>query len=187
MIRSPGRLMALASMLMLGACADGSRAVSVSNEDYAVAYDYNDFRTATDGKEFPVLIAGRPFAGLTTEETARRLLPVLQANKPRPRLTFVLQATGTYRLVLVFDPASGATAGRVCKGDTGSGPHVAGQVTVFAVYCRNDLALSQAIGRTSAASPEDPAVGRLFRDVFQTVFADGQMNQPNQSYPGGLQ
>lgn len=186
MVRSPGRLMALASMLMLGACADGPRAVSISNEDYAVAYDYNDFRAATDGKDFPVLIAGRPFADLTTEETARRLLPVLQTNKPRPRLTFVLQATGNYRLVLLFDPASGATAGRVCKGDTGSGAHVAGQVTVFAVYCRNDLALSQAVGRAPAARPEDPAVARLFADLFQTVFADGQMNQPNQSYPGGL-
>ena len=169
----------------VGACTGPGP--SVSSEDYAVSYDYNEFRAVSDGEEFPVAIAGTPFPGLSPEETSRRLLPVLQANKPRPRLTFTLgQRQSTYRLVVVFDPANDTTAARVCTGDVRAGAPVAGKVVLFAVYCRGDLPMSQAVGRTTAGSPEDPALGRLFRDVFQTVFTDGQINQPNPGYPGGL-
>ena len=172
---------------LLGACTGSG--VIVSSEDYAVPYDYNEFRAATDGKDFPVTIAGNPFPDLGSQDVSRRLLPVMQANKPRPRLTFTLgpRSPSPYRLVMVFDPANDMSAAKACKGDTRVGTHAAGRVVLFAVYCRNDLPMSQAIGRTSAASPEDPVVGHLFRDVFQTVFADGQINQPNLGYPGGLQ
>jgi hypothetical protein len=176
----------LAITLLLGACTDG-RGASVSSEDYAVTYDYTGFRAATDGKEFPVLIAGNPFPDLTAEETDRRLLPVMQANKPRPRLRFTLEGPQSdHRLVLVFNPSSEDSAAKVCKGDVTVGPAVPGRVNVFAVYCRNDLPLSQAIGRTAATGPDDPAVARLFSDLFQTVFTDAPVLQPDRGYPGGL-
>ena len=111
----------------------------------------------------------------------------MQANKPRPRLTFTRGQHSSYWLVLVFDPANDVNAAKVCKGDTRTGMHVAGRIAMFAVYCRNDLPMSQAVGRTAATRPEDPAVGQLFRDVFQTLFTDAPINQPNQGYPGGLQ
>jgi hypothetical protein len=170
----------------LGACCSTGSGVSVSSEDYAVPYDYDEFRAAVDGKEFPVLIAGNPFPDLAADEVNRRLLPVMQANKPRPRLTFVPGQGRSYRLVLVFDPANDMNAAKVCKGDARTGTHVAGRIAMFAVYCRNDLPMSQAVGRTAAARPEDPSMAQLFRDVFQTLFTDAQINQPNQGYPGGL-
>jgi hypothetical protein len=171
-------------LALLGACAGSD--VSVSSEDYAVAYDYNEFRAQTDGREFPVMIVGSPFPELSRGDTARRLLPVMQANKPRPRLTFALDQPGAYRLVLVFDPASDVTAARACKGEAQAGEGHGGRIVLFAVYCRNDLPLSQATGHTTAVSPDDPAMARLFHDVFQTVFTDGQVSQPNPGYPGGL-
>jgi hypothetical protein len=180
------RFLTTAALMLpsLGACTGSD--VSVSNEDYAVPYDYSEFRAATDGKDFAVAIVGNPFPDLSPEEVSRRLLPVMQTNKPRPRLTFTLGQQSTYRLIAVFDPASDVTAARACKGDARAGAHLAGKIVLFAVYCRNDLPMSQAVGRTTATSPDDPALGRLFRDVFQTVFTDGQINQPNPGYPGGL-
>ena len=168
----------------LGACTGSG--VSVSSEDYAVAYDYNEFRAQADGREFPVTIVGNPFPELSSQETARRLLPVMQANKPRPRLSFTLDRQSPYRLVLVFDPASDVTAAKACQGEARTVSPLAGRIVLFAVYCRNGSPLSQAIGRTTAARPDDPAMGRLFGDLFQTVFPDGQISQPNPGYPGGL-
>jgi hypothetical protein len=180
-----GRFAAIA--LSLGACSDGQRGVSVSSEDYAVQYDYSEFRAATDGKDFPVLLAGDPFPDLALEEANRRLLAAMQANRPPARLIFTLGRRSTYRLVLVFDPANDMNAAKACRDDMRVGPHVAGKLVLFAVYCRGGLPMSQAIGRTTAAGPEDPAVGRLFRDVFLTVFTDADINRSDHGYPGGLQ
>jgi hypothetical protein len=190
------RFVATAALVLpaLGACSGAGRGVSVSSEDYAVPYDYGEFRAATDGKDFPVLIAGNPFPDLSVADLDRRLLPVMQAHKPRPRLTFTLDTVPAarverpaYRLVLVFDAANDVTAGRVCKGETRFAAHVPGRIAMFAVYCRNDLPMSQAIGRTTATRPEDPAVAQLFGDVFQTLFTEAPINQHDQGYPGGLQ
>ena len=61
---------------------------------------------------FRVIVAGNPFPELSQDEMQRRLLPVMQANRPRPRLTFTYavpaeQPRPDYRLVLVFDAANG--------------------------------------------------------------------------------
>jgi hypothetical protein len=167
------------------------QAATVSSEDYAVQYDYDEFRAASDGKNFSVVMAGNPFPALAAEDVARRLLPVMQANKPRPRLTFSYDRTaGTqrpdYRLVLVFDAANDLGAGRVCNGETRFKTHRPGQVDVFAVYCRDDKPMSQAIGRTAASGPEDKALAQLFAQLFQVVFSDAQIVRPFNGYPGGL-
>ena len=183
--------LALSCLALAGACSDAGRSVRVSSEDYASRYDYNQFRLASDGRTFPVLMSGNSFPQLAADEADRRLLVVMQANKPRPRLTFVQEKAAPgpdsgHRLVLVFDPANQVGAARVCKGAMAFGPHVDGQLSVFAVYCRGDVPLSQAIGRTTAGTPEDGAVARLFDDLFKTVFSDAPNVQPNHGYPGGL-
>ncbi len=184
-------VLALSCAAVAGGCTGTGRVNSVSSEDYASQYDYNQFRLASDGRTFPVRIVGNPFPQLGSDDVDRRLLAVMQANKPRPRLTFALEkaSVGTspgHRLVLVFDPANEVGAARVCKGEANSGLHVPGQLSVFAVYCRGEVPMSQAIGRTTAAAPEDRDVARLFDTLFQTVFSDAPNIQPNHGYPGGL-
>jgi hypothetical protein len=179
--------LAVSCAAIAGGCTDTGRVSSVSSEDYASQYDYNQFRLASDGRTFPVLIVGNPFPQLGSGDADRRLLAVMQAHKPRPRLTFTLEKAGPgHRLVLVFDPANEVGAARVCKGEATSGRHVPGQLSVFAVYCRGDVPMSQAIGRTTAGTPEDRDVARLFDDLFRTVFSDAPNIQPNHGYPGGL-
>ena len=113
------RALALLVTLLAGACAS-STAAFVGGADYAPQYDFSEFYAATDGKTFRVIIAGNPFPQLSQQETQRRLLPVMQANRPRPRLTFTYDVPAElprpdYRLVMVFDSANDLTAARVCR------------------------------------------------------------------------
>ncbi len=174
------RLRAKIATFLLGAAAlpTAAYAATLGGVDYATQYDFREFFAATDGKTFRVVLAGNPFPGLAEDDVARRLLPQMQANKPRPRLTFTYDAPAeqprpNYRLVLVFDPANDLGAGSVCAtGKTRFRPGVPGRVRVFAIYCRNDQALSQLTGWTDANGPDDPRVGVLFKQAFAEVFSD---------------
>jgi hypothetical protein len=49
-----------------------------------------------------------------------------------------------------------------------------GTFYVYAIYCRNDQALSYTTAWTSASGPTDPSIERLFRELFMVVFSDQQ-------------
>ena len=175
------RAYVLLAALVLGACA--APAGSIGGTDYAPQYDFSEFYAATNGKTFRVLFEGNPFPALSQQESQRRLLPVMQANRPRPRLTFTSAVPAElphpdYRLVLVFNSAIDLTAARVCAGEVRHQPRqveAAGRFAVFAVYCRNDLALSQSTAWTPATGPEDPRVGQLFSQLFLVIFTDAPL------------
>jgi hypothetical protein len=161
-----------AAALMTGCAAGGG---TVSGTDYAPQYDFSEFYAATNDKTFRVVVAGTPFPTLTRQEMAQRLLPVMQANRPPSRLTFTYEVPvepphPDYRLVLVFDPANDLTAASVCATEIRLQPTPTGPFNLFAVYCRNDLALSQTTTRTPASDPEDPRVGLAFKQVFLELF-----------------
>lgn len=178
------------SGVTLSACISGGAPVNVSGvtlggDNYAPQYDFSEFWAATDNRTFRVVFAGNPFPALPVEEVKRRLLPVMQANKPRPNLTFTYAAPAEeqhpdYRLVLVFDPANDLGSGPVCNGVTRFKPGAAatpGRVYVYGVYCRNDLALSETTGWTQATGPDDPRVGALFSQLFLVLFTDRPMRR----------
>jgi hypothetical protein len=164
----------------------------VGGFDYAPQYDFSEFYAATDRKTFRVIVAGNPFPQLAQAEMQRRLLPVMQANRPRPRLTFTYDVPAEtprpdYRLVLVFDAVNDLTAARVCAGEIRLRPRTpepAGRFAVFGVYCRNDQALSQATASTPATGPEDPRVGQLLSQLFLVMFTDAPMaGRPRFPFP----
>jgi hypothetical protein len=166
---------ALTALVVAAVLPIATDAATLGGTDYAIQYEYRDFYIAADNKPFRVELLGNPFPGMAPEEFARRLLPVMQANKPPPNLTFtydvpVERQHPDYRLMLVFDAADNLGADAVCNGAKGFKPGVPGRVHVFAVYCRNDLALSQVTGWTNAAAPDDGAMGDLMKDVFNVVF-----------------
>ena len=157
----------------LAACGAGS----VGGADYDTAYDFSEFYQVANDRTFRVIVDGNPFPALAPDETRRRLLPVMQANRPRPRLTFTYAAPSEpqhpdYRLVLVFDAANDLTAARVCANQIRHKPAPSGRFAVFGVYCRNDAALSQAVASTTASSPEDPKAGQLLGQLFQVLFIE---------------
>jgi hypothetical protein len=171
------RVPAVLATLLLAACGSTSSPV-IGGSDYAVQYDFSEFYAATNDKTFRVIVAGNPFPQLGQQEMQRRLLPVMQANRPRPRLTFTYDVPAElprpdYRLVMVFDSANDLTAARVCTGEIRLQPRApgsVGRVRVFGVYCRNDQALSQATGTTLATGPEDPRMGQLLQQLFLVIF-----------------
>jgi hypothetical protein len=162
----------LAAVWLLTGCTANA---GIAGTDYAPAYDFSEFYAATNGKTFRVVVSGNPFPDLSQDEMKRRLLPVMQANRPQPKLTFTYDVPAEephpdYRLVLVFDPANDLTAARVCAGQIRHRPHQPGRFYVFGIYCRNDAFLSQSTARMTASSPEDPRIGQLFSDLFLVLF-----------------
>jgi hypothetical protein len=165
----------LAGLVALPAAAV---AATIGGTFYATQYDYREFFAATDGKRFQVVLAGNPFPEIAPAVVARDLLPQMQAAKPRPALTFTYDAPAEkphpdYRLVLVFDPANNLNSDPVCAGEEiRFRPHTPGRFYVYAIYCRNDRALSQTTAWTDATGPTDPRIERLFRELFPVVFSE---------------
>jgi hypothetical protein len=152
---------------LAGACASMT---VVSDEDYAVPYDYQEFRAL---REMPVVVSGA---------SADQVRASLQASASRSWPTFVAgDVNARYRLVLVFDPAPGLTAAKVCRGEMSSTPGADRRLTIFAVYCRASQPMSQAMGRAPAGRLDD-----LFKDLLPTVFSDSPVVRPMNGYPSGL-
>lgn len=164
----------LLALYLAGCAASGT----IGGAYYDPAYDYGEFFAVTDGRNFQVIMAGAPFPGLPANQVQRALLPVMQAAKPRPNLTFTYvpppePTHPNYRMVLVFDAANDLTAARVCFGEIRHKPPVASRpFNVFAVYCRDDLALSFTTAWTNATGPDDPRVEALFAQLFLVLFDD---------------
>jgi len=153
---------------LVSACATTS---VVSNEDYAVSYDYQEFRGQ---HEFAVVVSGTA--------SPDRVRTALQAGAPRSWPAFVAgNGSERYRLMLIFDPAPGLTAARVCRGETPSAPGAEGRIVVFAVYCRASQPMSQATG----TAPQGK-LDALFKDLLPMVFSDSPVVRPIHGYPGGL-
>jgi hypothetical protein len=155
---------------------------------YAVQYDYSEFFAATDGRNFQVILAGNPFPSTDPAIVARDLLPMMQAAKPRPRLTFTYESPPepprpNYRLVLVFDSANDLNADSVCRGETRFKPNRPGVFYVYAIYCRNDMAMSLTTAWTPATGPTDPRIAELFRELFMVVFSDSPALKPQLGGP----
>ena len=150
-------------------------AATLGGPDYATQYDYREFYIATDNKPFRVVLLGNPFPNIEAGVVAQRLLPVMQAAKPPPRLTFTYDVPAEpqhpdYRLMLVSNPANDLGANSVCNGAQRFQPGRPGHVYLLGVYCRNDLALSEVTGWTGAAAPDDPAMRDLMKSLFSVLF-----------------
>ena len=86
--------------------------------------------------------------------------------------------------MLVFDPANDLNSDSVCKGTVRFKPGKPGVFNVYAIYCRNDMTMSETTAWTPATGPNDPRIGELFRELFMVVFSDSPSLRPNQG--GGM-
>jgi hypothetical protein len=179
----------LAGFLAASALPAVTGAATLGGVDYATQYDFREFYNATEGRPFRVVLAGDAFPGLPPTQVAASLLRQMQANKPRPPLTFTYDVPAetphpNYRMVLVFEAAKDLNADSVCEtGKTRVRPGVPGRMNVFAIYCRNDKALSQLTAWTDASGPDDPRVGQLFKEAFAELFSDALGLRPQNAAP----
>ncbi len=171
----------LASLALVPTAAS---AATIGGTYYAPQYDFSEFFAATDRRDFRVILAGNALPSVDPGIVARDLLPVMQAAKPRPALTFTYEAPverprPDYRLVLVFDAANDLNSSAVCNGATRFKPGRPGVFNLYAVYCRNDQVMSETTAWTPATGPADPRIADLFRQLFQVVFSDSPALKPN--------
>ncbi|MBI2735220.1 MAG: hypothetical protein HYX38_01505 [Rhodospirillales bacterium] len=169
----------ISSLLALTALSSAASAAVIGGSYYAPQYDYAEFFAATDGRYFQVVLYGAPsLPGFAPNDMANALLPLMQAAKPRPALTFTYadppeRPRPYYRLVLTFDPALDYASSQVCAGAPPRfRPGRPGLFYVFAVYCRNDQVLTETTAWTPASAPNDPQIGDLFRQLFPVLFPD---------------
>jgi len=173
-----------AALLGLAALPAAAWAAVIGGTYYAPQYDYREFFAATDGRYFQVILYGTAFPGVDPGAVAQSLLPMMQAAKPRPALTFTYadppeRPRPYYRLVLTFDPANDYGSNSVCAGvPPRFKPGRPGMFYVFAVYCRNDQVLSETTAWTAANGPNDPRIAELFRQLFQVVWSDSPALRP---------
>ena len=159
-------------------------AAVIGGANYAPEYDYGEFFSIADHHDFKVVLAGNPFPGRGLGSVARDLLPLMQAAKPRPALTFaydveVARDQPDYRLMLVFDAANDLAGEEVCNGASRFKPGRPGLFNAYVVYCRNDKVMSETTVWTPASSANDPRVAELFRELFMVVFPDSHALKPN--------
>src|SRR5437016_2203793 len=123
--RSPRRrpmrsITKIAATLLAAAVIPGvAWAATLGGYYYAVQYDYRVFFSIADGRNFQVILAGNPFPAMNPDDAARQLLPLMQAGKPQPALTFTYDRPlelphPWYRLYLIADPANDLEAYGVC-------------------------------------------------------------------------
>ena len=164
------------ALLALAVLPTMAGAATLGGFYYAVQYDYREFFSIADGKTFQVILAGNPFPSMNPRDVAQQLLPQMQIAKPQPNLTFtyaepVERPRPWYRLYLIADNANDLEAYGVCAtGDIRFRPNTPGRMYLYAIYCRNEIALSQTTAWTNATGPNDPAVQQLFRQLFAVVF-----------------
>ncbi len=187
-MRPIARIAALAAAALApSVAAPTSQAATVSGQDYATQYDYAEFYNAADNRNFLVVVKGAPFPGLSPQEGMRRLLPILQAAKPPPNVTFTYEqpaeGRSTYRLYLIFDPSNDLGSTAVCGGAERHKGRGYGRVVVYAVYCRNEWAMSEAMGRTNATSPDEPDTIALYKHLLRAVFNDSEVLRPEHKPP----
>jgi hypothetical protein len=188
-MKASAALLIGALFLCAGCASDGG---AIGGAQYAPDYDYNELRAALDGKKFQVVLAGNPFPTMPPEEVALRLLPIMQANKPRINFTFTYEKPAEkphpdYQLYLVFNAANDLGSSRVCEGVSRFKPGTPGQLNVFGVYCRNNQPMSETTAWTAATGSDDPRVSRMFKDLFFTLFDDSQMLIPSNTGGGNMQ
>jgi len=179
-----------AALLAVVAIPTMTWAATLGGTYYAVQYDYREFFWISDGKPFQVVLAGNPFPQMPYDDAARQLLPQMQIAKRQPNLTFTYAQPPEmprpwYRLYLIADPANDLEAYGVCAtGNLRFRPPTPGRMYLFAIYCRNEIALSQTTAWTNASGPNDPAVQQLFRELFTVIFNNSPALPPRGSNRG---
>ena len=180
------RLFAL-SLVIAGplGCSQGG---VVGGAYYAPEYSWSEFYAVTDGRYFQAIVSGNPFPALSEAEFKTRFLPVMQAAKPRPNLTFTYAALPElprpyYRVVLIFNAANDLNADRVCAGQISHKPEATRPFDLYAVYCRNELPLSYTTAWTQATGPDDPRVAQLMAQVFLVLFPEPLLFGPGPRVP----
>jgi hypothetical protein len=178
------RLGALAACAGLAACAAaGPTIYGESNPRTKIDAFYDD---GAGDRDLKLVVFGDPFpmppdAFARTVEADLRGAPSMH-QPTRPLLAPGESAKPIYRLVYVFNPASGMFGNAICRRGLkaeanedfppASTPSAAmpGQVVAVAAFCVEYRAVSEVSGQTAATGPDDVRVYQLTREMMSQLF-----------------
>ena len=165
-------LLPFALTLGLGACA-----VNTPVLDYAYVSDnYAPYLLGYAAKQggMPTEVTGNPFPAPTKAALDREVAESLTENHFGPEMNFVtapLDASASYRVVVLFNPAPHANGAKLCSSD--ERPQVADSqgIGVLAAFCTTDQRInSVGCSIRGAAGPEDPAFKKLMDQLALQLF-----------------
>ena len=164
-------LYAIPALFLTAACAqDGLTVVRPAQFDYAYERDFQN-SVARYG-DVPTLVLGNPFDE-PIGEVEQAVTAALKGSYFGPELSFAPvepETEAPYRLLVVFNPAPGARADKVCeKSDQPLEPSEDG-VTVMMALCASTYRVSSTVGyNASVQKPEGPAFEGLMQRTLSTL------------------
>jgi hypothetical protein len=129
-------------------------------------------------KEGPVFteIIGTPFPGEEDRVADIVTQTLREAQITGRRLQFttdpsVASGRSPYRAIVLFNPAPGAAAGRICTDSNQPQTERVGErVKVMVAYCNGGNAVSSVTGWTKAETADAPQFAQLFKQVSLEIF-----------------
>lgn len=115
-------------------------------------------------------VHGNPFVNVAQEDVDRAVTETLESSHFGPDLPFFTTPPdgyeSAYRVVVLFSPAPGAAASKLCSDPDQPTAQRPGFVDVMVAYCSTDTRLTSTQGSVAGATgPDDPA----FRDLMQQI------------------
>ena len=183
---------AAVAALLAGGCALASMS-RITEDPPTLLYSPTHFIAASSGRDFEVEIQGDPFP-VSEAKFAQVVTRAMQAGYTGPATHFTTtpdtSAEDGYRIVLVFNPASGFPNAQLCTGQkfpTKLPLSRGAPVVVQAAYCAPGLA-SYLTGYTGVATSlsawlpaaqglDDPAFTKLIADITLSLLP---LRNPNQ-------
>jgi hypothetical protein len=172
------RCLAFTVLLLLAGCGGAARVVDLPTG--------NIYRDQDLGGEFPVVVLGNPFAGVSQEALTQRVVAVMPGGFGYGT-QFVPSPPGApppvRRVVWVFGPGVGGGDGSAVCQSQGSAPAPTAEIRAYAAVCRGPSALSAVQADVSGVrAPDDPG----FRDLIRTATTELFNRQPQQDRGRGL-
>ncbi|MGF1611406.1 MAG: hypothetical protein ACFCUQ_18530 [Kiloniellales bacterium] len=171
MTRSLKIALAAGTAALLAGCAQSA---SIPHNYVADTYDFTYLGYAAGRGGMLTEVVGNPFdAPKPAVDTA--VTETLEASHFGPRLPFFTEPPAdyrpSYRTVVLFNPAPGADAARLCGQPNQPQAPRDGRVGVLAAFCSGSDRINSAGGSVAGAQgPDDPAFRGLLRQVSLALF-----------------
>ena len=163
---------ALLGGAVLAACT-APRTAMISREHISATYSSLVLNAAGRYDGVALEVVGNPFVAQQADVN-RAVLDNVRDTRLAANIPFTLDPPdprSPYRLVVIFDAASGISHPQVCKGSRRQADTPAGGVRMMMTYCLGEKAVTSLRARQGGLNgPGDPAFGRFVRNATAALF-----------------
>lgn len=161
---------AIASVLVLNACANAVRSISSQEVSFRTGV-LSTFAYAAANGEMNTVVIGNPF-DIPEDALGRVITDTMQGNHYGPRTTFTTtpspEARSDYRIVMMFDRPRAMNRQQLCGPKAQLQPEPRGdRLRLATAFCASNQLLSWVDSSIrTPASPDDPAFRRMIANAI---------------------